>query len=139
MRKTEVVSKTTHYRRIRQAHILGCPVDQLPDMRGRHTDNRPRGNMHYRWNDERMVSAQGHIIVRVGRTHLLADPNGYAKEHELVMVTAILRLLNPGEVIHHKDGNKKNNQIDNLILMSNADHVRLHDATRERNNRGQFI
>lgn len=33
----------------------------------------------------------------------------------------------PNYVIHHKDGNKVNNNINNLILMSNSDHSKLHN------------
>lgn len=36
----------------------------------------------------------------------------------------------PGWVVHHKDGDKANNSIDNLEAMSRAEHQRLHAAGR---------
>ena len=34
--------------------------------------------------------------------------------------------LPPGMVVHHIDGNKQNNEISNLALMTSGDHSRLH-------------
>lgn len=37
----------------------------------------------------------------------------------------------PGEVVHHKDGNRSNNDLDNLeILPSQSEHMKLHQAER---------
>lgn len=46
--------------------------------------------------------------------------------HRYNMAYAIGRLLLPNEVVHHIDGNKSNNDIKNLQLMSREDHSRLH-------------
>lgn len=44
------------------------------------------------------------------------------------------RDLRPGEVVHHKDGNRYNNHPDNLEVMTDAEHHRLHGLwTRRRN------
>jgi hypothetical protein len=42
------------------------------------------------------------------------------------------RPLAPGEVVHHRDGNKRNNDPSNLeVLPSHAAHMREHVATGE--------
>lgn len=46
--------------------------------------------------------------------------------HRYNMACAIGRLLLPNEVVHHIDGNKSNNAIENLQLMSRKEHSRLH-------------
>ncbi len=46
--------------------------------------------------------------------------------HRYNMACAIGRLLLPDEVVHHIDGNKSNNDIKNLQLMSKKEHSRLH-------------
>ncbi len=46
--------------------------------------------------------------------------------HRVVMEKKIGRQLLPGEIVHHRDGNKLNNSPDNLELMTQADHVREH-------------
>lgn len=48
------------------------------------------------------------------------------KEHIFVMETHIGRKLLPNEVVHHIDGNKTNNNITNLRLMTNREHSSLH-------------
>ena len=47
-------------------------------------------------------------------------------EHRLVMEQYLKRKLNKNEIVHHKDGDKSNNNIDNLEVMSLSDHSRLH-------------
>lgn len=47
-------------------------------------------------------------------------------EHQLVMEKRIGRYLKKEEVVHHIDGNKSNNDINNLLLLTNSDHAKLH-------------
>lgn len=53
------------------------------------------------------------------------------------------RKLNSNEVVHHIDGNKSNNDLSNLALMTRSEHARLHaieaNKTRRRNERGQYL
>ena len=46
------------------------------------------------------------------------------------------------EVVHHKDGNKLNNKLCNLQVMTASEHARLHAlenlSNRKRNKYGQF-
>jgi len=47
--------------------------------------------------------------------------------HRVVMEQMLGRPLTPGEIVHHKDGNKLNNSPENLELISSqADHTRAH-------------
>lgn len=57
--------------------------------------------------------------------HPCAINGRYVAEHRYVMEQIIGRLLLPGEVVHHKDGNRLNNDPANLELFaSNAEHLR---------------
>lgn len=58
--------------------------------------------------------------------HPLANKRGYVREHRLVMSEHLGRPLSDDEVVHHIDENPMNNSIDNLELMSGADHRRIH-------------
>ena len=55
---------------------------------------------------------------------------GYMYEHRLVAEETLGRTLTDKEVVHHIDGNRINNSPENLIVMSNAEHSRLHALLR---------
>jgi hypothetical protein len=48
------------------------------------------------------------------------------------MELQIGRRLLPGEVVHHKNGNKIDNALSNLELMTNSEHSTLHCRERAR-------
>ena len=63
------------------------------------------------------------------------SPSNYVKlkqrhMHRVVMEKHLGRALESNEVVHHIDGNKWNNDLSNLEVMSQADHVRLHNKQR---------
>lgn len=65
------------------------------------------------------------------RQVLLKDNGGYKKyygrhEHRVIMEEYLGRELSPEEVVHHIDGNKQNNDISNLKLMTRSEHIREH-------------
>lgn len=56
---------------------------------------------------------------------------GYIKEvlqhqHRVVMERVLNRKLKKGEIVHHIDGNKQNNNPKNLMVMTQSEHIKLH-------------
>ena len=63
--------------------------------------------------------------------YLIKFQNGYnkkgnAKLHRLIMEDHLGRKLTSDEIVHHIDGNKLNNNINNLKVMTRGEHSRLH-------------
>lgn len=57
--------------------------------------------------------------------------------HREVMGQKIGRRLTSEDIVHHIDGDKLNNSPDNLLLTTRAEHMKIHD--RSRNSMGQWV
>lgn len=104
--------------------------------RGKHQGH-VRGSHHYRWNAGRMLSEQGYVKIRVGIGDPLADRNGYAYEHKVVLAAAGI-VVTSGAVVHHRNGDRTDNRLENLEVLPRGDHNSLHNKETARNDRGQF-
>jgi hypothetical protein len=62
---------------------------------------------------------QGYISLQIPN-HPMANAKGAVYEHRLVMAEHIGRWLTKGESVHHKNGNRSDNRIENLELWSKA-------------------
>lgn len=49
-------------------------------------------------------------------------------EHRRVMEEFLGRALEPNEIVHHRDGNKENNSLENLELTNRREHIEHHRA-----------
>lgn len=61
------------------------------------------------------------------------------REHDLIMEQIIGRKLNPDEQVHHINGEKLDNRPENLMVLTNSEHQKLHNKSRPRNKKGQFL
>lgn len=108
-------------------------------MRGDHK-NHARANKAGRWSDKRMIATNGYVKARVGRTHPLADTNGYAYEHLVVWCAAGNLRPVKGQILHHKNEVKTDNRIENLELVWRGDHNRHHNKEKIRDvASGRFV
>ena len=85
----------------------------------------PKGIRNGSWNGGTLIDKDGYVLVLVPN-HPFGNSGGYVRQHRLVMEDKLKRWLLPTEVVHHKDGNKKNNSIENLELFSkNSEHLKV--------------
>ncbi len=84
----------------------------------------------HNWNGGRRVDKDGYIYVLVGKDHHLSGQSGYALEHRVVAESKIGRRLIYGEVVHHKNHDRHDNRPENLAVMMNTDHLKMHRQGR---------
>lgn len=84
-----------------------------------------QGENHPCWTGGRFVTADGYVMVSC-HSHPWPRKGGLIREHVMVMERHIGRRLGQNELVHHKDGNKQNNAIENLELMTFDAHSKLH-------------
>jgi hypothetical protein len=84
-----------------------------------------KGKKHPNWKGGIRID-RGYRYVLLSPEHpfyAMANKRGYVQEHRLVMAQHLGRLLEPYEVVHHINGDRGDNRIENLKLIeSNAEH-----------------
>lgn len=76
------------------------------------------------------TSSKGYITVYLP-SHPRADKCGRVFEHIVVWENAHQKSVPKGFVIHHINGIKNDNRIENLLLLSNGEHTALHNSRRK--------
>jgi hypothetical protein len=74
---------------------------------------------------QRIVSQSGYPKV-YRPDHKKADSRGFVSEHTLAAQQKYKREVRSNEVVHHRDGDKKNNHWGNLEIMTRSKHGKIH-------------
>ncbi len=102
--------------------FFGKQMDDAAKARWRATRDKNEswfvGEKNVRWKGGRFVGSQGYVLVKAGDEYVL--------EHRFVMEQHIGRPLLDTEIVHHINENKQDNRIENLQIMSRAEHNRIH-------------
>lgn len=70
------------------------------------------------WKGGRKIDKDGYVLI-YSPTHPHASKAGCVREHRLVIEKHLGRILDQKEVVHHKNGVKEDNRIENLELFEN--------------------
>lgn len=101
-----------------------------------------RGPQNPIWKSDEKISVYGYVLVRC-LDHPFANVDGFVFEHRLVAEKYLLNDENSVEIdgkrylrrdydVHHIDGDKKNNSLDNLMVLTRGEHMSLHHRNRRR-------
>lgn len=102
-----------------------CPAHALASAKGRETMYKNRSKLI----GTKSVTSHGYIKVYVQDSHPYSKRYcGSILEHVLVMENYLKRAVEKNEVVHHIDTNKKNNDINNLDIMTATEHNKCHGA-----------
>ena len=92
-----------------------------------------KGEKHPRWTGGKVKETSGYVYIW-NPSHPFADYKGRVREHRLVMEQHLGRYLKPSEVVHHKNGIRDDNKIENLeVYSSHPKHMQKH--TKDMSNR----
>jgi len=103
-------------------HCSGSQVGKLPKARMT-GENSP----HWRGGKTRDGGYIGIKLLPDDFFYPMAARDGYVFEHRLVMAKHLGRCLQPWEVVHHKNGVKDDNRIENLELTTLGSHIVEHN------------
>ena len=81
--------------------------------------NPKKGEKAIRWNGGRIKNTNGYIWIWKPEHPFAFFNHRYMTEHRLVMEKSLGRYLRPTEVVHHINGIKDDNRIENLVLFEN--------------------
>lgn len=82
---------------------------------------------HPRWRGGVHVGKSGYrfLVVPLDSPFIaMADKRGRVSEHRLVMAQSLNRCLDREEEVHHINGNKQDNRLSNLQLLSKSEHTK---------------
>ncbi len=121
-------------RLIREKYQTSVPIlKQLIGGAGYNLNREAKlGPKNHQWRGGRRVSSQGYILVWADPNHPFyesmsqgkTDRTGarYFSKHRIVMAEFLNRSLEAREQVHHMDGNRSNNEIENLQLRTTGNH-----------------
>jgi len=93
------------------------------------------GNKSHAWKGGKCLTSGGYVVIslypgdpfyRMGSHNPKKSPRSETSEHRLVMARHLGRCLKKNEIVHHKNGIKDDNRIENLELISNSKHLKEH-------------
>lgn len=84
----------------------------------------------YEFGGHEKIRTDGYVSVYCP-DHPTASKDGYVLKHRIVIETHLGHAVPNGYIVHHKNGKKDDNRLENLELMKRGEHTAFH--TKQRN------
>jgi len=110
----DLANKLEQLKRFEENNVLVAQVDE------HHPSNKERSM----WKIEKIIN-KGDYLYAVVKNHPYASKYGYVLLHRIIIENHLKRLLNSNEIVHHKNGDRFDNRIENLEVMNSKEHNKL--------------
>ncbi len=90
------------------------------------------------WKGGKTKDAKGYVLIRKEGHPRVSQKGHYVREHILVMEKKIGRYLKKQEIVHHINGIRDDNRIENLVLMQTGKHSSMHRKVEFKKRRSLF-
>lgn len=114
---------------------LGIPIKRTgfrsPHPAAKHAEQ------HHNWRGG-VYESNGYLYEFAPDHPAASRRKGYVQQHRLVMERHLGRLLTADELVHHINGDKADNRLENLELTTRSSHIRHHKAFASRDVLGRF-
>jgi hypothetical protein len=92
------------------------------------------GSNNTKWRGGITRDSSGRVMILMPE-HPFSNGWGYVYRYRSVVEQSIGRFLKPSELVHHVNGDKTDDRIENLVLTNRSDHQKIHKHTRDKKGR----
>ena len=108
-----------NFKELNLTHLIGIEKTKSCGCSSKNWHRKNFGENSPTWKGGKRTESNGYVEI-YNPKHPKARANGYVKEHRLVMEKFLKRPLLNSENIHHINGNKSDNRIENLELWNTS-------------------